>query len=133
MKFDLEYLAKNFEYKADGKLDNWRIMSKDNLKGDCDDYAVTSLYVLSNHSLIKFWFNILIFRAIFWYTKSPTGGPHLVLQFKDKYIDNWDKKLLPKSEFDKAGYKFVFPLILFFPPIKMAIGVLTRLYEKYVK
>lgn len=129
MKFDLEYLAEHFEYKSDVKLDNWQIMKKDNLKGDCDDYAVTALFVLSDHSLFKFWLNILTFRAILWHCKSPAGGGHLVLKFKDKYIDNWGRELLPKSEFDNDGYKFLIPMIFPFPAIKMFFGVIVRLFR----
>lgn len=133
MEFDLEYLAENFEYKSDGKLDNWRIMPKDDLRGDCDDYGVTALYILSDHNLLKFWFNILIFRAIFWHCLSPRGRPHMVLQFEGKYIDNWDKKLLPKSSFDEKGYKFNYPMIIIFPIVKMSVGKIASLWKRYLK
>ncbi len=126
MSKDLDYLAKNFVYKRDGKLDNWQIMPLDKLEGDCDDYAVTALYLACDKSLVKFWWSILTFQAIFWHTLSPKGNGHLVLCYKNRYIDNWQKTWVTKDTLTYKGYVFKFPWIFPFCGIKMLIGVLVR-------
>jgi predicted transglutaminase-like cysteine proteinase len=128
--FTLEYLAEHFEYTSDGKLDNWRIMPQDNLKGDCDDYALTALYILSDHSIVKFWWNLLTFNAILWYTYTPSGEPHLVLQIGDLYIDNGRRKLCTVNQFKSDGYKFVAPFVMPTPAIKMMMAHVVRIQKK---
>ena len=131
---ELQLLAKTFKYVADPKLDNWQIMSLTNPEGDCDDYAVTALYIVCGGSLFKFWLDILTLKAIFWHTTSPSGGPHLVLYYRGKgYIDNWDRKWVKKQELLDWGYKFNLPLIFPFPAIKMFFGVLAREFKKVSK
>ena len=131
MNHDLELLAKHFQYRSDGKLDNWHIMPMDNLRGDCDDYAVTALYLMCKGSLLKFWLKIITFQAVFWFTKSPTGGGHLVLWMRDHgYIDNWDRKWVTKDYMKQEGYKFVFPWLAPFVALKMFNGVILRLFNK---
>lgn len=123
-------LANNFGYKSDGKLDNWRIMDPDNYVGDCDDYAVTALYLECNKSLLKFWWMLITFQAIFWFTKSPAGGGHLVLWVRGEgYIDNWANRLYrPKEEFSE--YKFLFPFPFPLVAMKMAFGKIVSVIRK---
>lgn len=130
MNKDLEYLGQNFEYVSDGKLDNWRIMPMDNLKGDCDDFAVTALYLACDRSLVKFWFMILTFQALLWHMRSPAGGGHLVLWLRGHgYIDNWDCQWVTKEYLLEQGYKFRFPFIFPFCAMKMFFGVVLRLFK----
>lgn len=127
---DLKFLADNFKYKSDGKLDNWRIMPLDDLKGDCDDYAVTALYLACDRNIIDFWIKVLTLQAIFWHTKSPAGGGHLVLWLKDYgYIDNWQKEWTSKEIMLDEGYKFIFPWLFPLCGLKMLFGVILRLFK----
>jgi len=131
MEHDLELLAKHFKYTSDGKLDNWRIMPMEDLRGDCDDYAVTALYLSCNGSLLQFWFKLITFQAILWHTKSPAGGGHLVLWLRGHgYIDNWDRKWVSRNYMRRAGYKFLFPWLAPFVAMKMFFGILKRVYDK---
>ena len=128
---NIQQLAKSFKYKSDGRLDNWRIMTEGQYEGDCDDYAVTSLFIYCDNSLVKFWWMLISFQAILWRTKSPAGGGHLVLWVRGEgYIDNWsDRMFRPKSEMSE--YKFLFPWPFPFVAMKMAFGVLARLFKSY--
>lgn len=90
----------------------------------------TSLYYLADRTLVKFWLNILIFRAKIWFVGAPSGGAHAVAQYKDRYIDNWRKELLPKAVFDEDGYIFKYPMILPIAIVKMAIGKVLRILGK---
>ena len=130
MNHHINDLANTFSYKPDGQLDNWRIMDPDNYVGDCDDYAVTALYLECDKSLLKFWWMLITFQATFWFTKSPAGGGHLVLWVRGEgYIDNWDNRLYrPKSAFSE--YKFLFPWPFPFVAMKMFFGKLTSILKK---
>ena len=101
---DLEYLAKHFEYKADDSRNIWRILKKDNLKGDCEDYALTALYIETG-SMIKFWKELIIGSAKIQYCKSPSGGGHAILRYKGMYIDNWQRKYVDLEYLIEQGYE----------------------------
>ena len=127
MKEDLKYLANNFMYKPDGKLDSWRILPMNDLVGDCDDYAVTALYLYCGKSIIKFWFMLITFQAILWFTKSPAGGGHLVLWVRGNgYIDNWDRRWVSRKELKVWGYRFIFPWPFPFVAMKMFFGLFFK-------
>lgn len=127
----IQNLARKFQYRPDFKLDNWRIMKSEPYEGDCDDYAVTALYLHSDRSLIKFWFLLITFQAIFWFTKAPSGGGHLVLWVRGQgYIDNWANGLWRDRE-DFSEYKFLFPFPFPIVAIKMFFGILVRLFKNY--
>ena len=102
----LEYLAKNFKYKHDGKIDVWKILKEDNMEGDCEEYALTALYILSNYSMLKFWYYILTYQAHIHFVTTKDGEGHAVLRFKHEYIDNWTKKLVSKKDMEAKGHRF---------------------------
>jgi len=103
-RLDLEYLAKNFEYKADDSRNSWRILKEDDLKGDCEDYALTALYIETG-SMVKFWKELIIGSAKIKYCKSPSGGGHAILQYKGMYIDNWQREYVDLAYLIEAGYE----------------------------
>lgn len=122
MENELEYLAKNFKYKAD-KIDSYRILPLGDPQGDCDDYATTALYIASGKSLIKFWFLLITFQALMWRTYSPDGGTHLVLWVRGHgYIDNWQRKWTTRKQMKLLGYEFRYPNLFPIVAIKMLIG-----------
>jgi len=102
----------------------------DKLVGDCDDYAVTALYLMCEGSLFKFWFKLLTFQAMFWFTKSPAGGGHLVLWMRGHgYIDNLDRKWVSRDYMKSTGYKFLFPWLVPFVAMKMLFGIILRFFK----
>jgi len=84
----LEELARNFVYKSDGDKDTWRILKPDDLVGDCDDYALTALYIVCGGDMDKFWEMLESKSASIAYYKLPSGSGHAVLHVEGRYIDN---------------------------------------------
>lgn len=120
-KSKLEILRSRFRYKAD-KLDSWKIFDeKDDIwEGDCDDYAVTACYLLSDKNMWKFWWNVLTGKAMIWMVWSPGGVLHARLRFGNQ----WTCNIWPGPK-DECGMKKLFPFIGPHILIKMALGKFT--------
>ena len=56
----VEELNSSWAYKYDidqyAKREHWQIMKEHPYVGDCEDYALTLLYLISGKSMWKFWF-----------------------------------------------------------------------------
>jgi len=115
-------LNRRFEYQGDGKFDTWEILDQDGkLKGDCDDYASTALYVVEGCSVRKWWKSLITFKAVIWYVRTDNKEGHAMLWHKDYgYIDNITKKWSKKPPFKKV-FPYIIPLVAF----KMALKKLT--------
>lgn len=102
----LEDLATGFTYQSDGKYDSWRILDASDLRGDCDDFAVTALYI-STGSLIKFWYELIFGSAKVHMVTTASGGGHAVLEYKGVYIDNWTLAWVPREYMEVVlGHQF---------------------------
>ena len=106
MKLTQEKLASEFVYKADGSKDTWRILSDGPLIGDCEDYALTALYIEVGHSIPKTLLSLALGRGKILACYSPNGLGHAVLQYKGECIDNWEKRWVSKGELEDQRYKF---------------------------
>jgi diaminopimelate epimerase len=86
----IDFLA-NFVYKSDGKIDTWRILDHGNYRGDCDDFALTFIYLASKKSLWHFWINLLT-RKMSVMLCEHKGNPHVIVVVDDNdtllWIDN---------------------------------------------
>ena len=110
----------DFQYKADGRLDSWRIINKNPL-GDCDDHAVTAAYIYSNGLWNMYW-NVLSGRVAFYWCWTNAGQAHVVVWLKSVgYVDNLDPRIS-----DKKQHKWNIRLPLLFVMFKMLIGKLFR-------
>ena len=115
-------LRERFVYKADGKLDSWRVFSKGDKvwAGDCDDYAVTALWLLSKEDKSTFWWNLLVGNAVFWLVVAPSGENHVRLLYKGYWLCN----IKPKPSKTNTMKK-IFPMVLPIAAIKLLLGKLT--------
>ncbi len=81
-------VAAKFEYRADGRVGIWRVMSGDVLRGDCEDYALTVM-----HRYYGGWLGML--RAIWrgeaklWTGDSANGNKHAMGEIGGQWFDNW--------------------------------------------
>ena len=115
-KLTVEEYRRAFVYENDG-IDSWQITTK----GDCDDFAISVAWIVSGHSLIRLWLNILFFRVRFY--RVMANAPHAVLYYRGQYIDN----IKPNWRGD-VGFRKIFPWI-YLPPVvflKMLIGKVTK-------
>jgi hypothetical protein len=87
---DINDLAKRFRWTQDG-VDSFRILRNETgpLKGDCDDFAVTALWLAEGRSIWRFWWSLVTFRAVLWYVKGEGFASHMALwHCKMGWIDN---------------------------------------------
>ena len=119
---------KDFFYKPDPKFDVWKIhRNAGTFSGDCEDFALTLLYRLSNNSLYEFWFNLLTFRAVLWFCKSPSGEGHLVLWYRGNWADNTMKSWYTKPS---MPHTLLFPLLWPLVVVKLVMGKIYHLLQR---
>lgn len=119
----LQDLKKRFIWTKDTRLDTWRILKGDGpLRGDCDDFAMTALYVHCNQSILKFWFMVLTFQGVFWFVKDPNGQAHLALWVRGKgWIDNWYPEFYPELRHTKR-----YPALFTVVALRLFLGLFTK-------
>lgn len=110
-----------FRYKSDKKtvIDSWRAMEPEedgHMYGDCDDFAITSLWYHADRNKWKFALHVLITGKYKLYKcTTATGVDHIIGSVGDLYFDNWTRAALPKDKFfaatgHKIDYRVWFPL-----------------------
>ena len=128
----LAVLNKHWEYKYDkdqyASRDHWKVMTKAPYYGDCEDYALTALWLIGDKSWSKFWWRLFTFQAQLKLVHTKNGGGHGVLRYKNMYIDNWTKKFVTKEEMEKLGH--VFQPVRFLPST-VAIKMLMAKVVEY--
>ena len=116
----LEELNSKFIYTED-KFDKWTIMKGDGpFKGDCEDYALTHIWMESGKNWFSFFKTILLMKYVLWFCKLTDGGFHMVVSHKGQFVDN--RLRAYTSELPKT-YKLIFPLI---PPVFLVFFLLKR-------
>jgi hypothetical protein len=64
---EVEELNSSWAYKYDidqyAQREYWQIMKEHPYVGDCEDYALTLLYLISGKSMWKFWFYLITGKA----------------------------------------------------------------------
>lgn len=113
----IKELNLKFKYKQDKNLDSWRILGSGKWEGDCDDYAITAAYILSNNSLFRLYKNILFGRMKLWFCRLPSGENHICLEYEDSFRCNVFPKPSPGPR-SKLLFKVLLPLVL----LKLAVG-----------
>lgn len=131
----LEILNARFVYKRETVrwFDNWKVLydpKSDKWEGDCEDYALTLMWMLSDRSALKFMWNILVMKHLMWHVKSPNGVGHAVVKIRGLYYDNIQQRGSTKEELKQKGYKFSFPMI---PPFVFVKLMLTRVLGPVAK
>lgn len=69
------------------KRDRWTLLDapKGPLRGDCEDFAYTTLWLLSGKSWARFWWLVCTFQAVFWFTRvHGKGEKHVMLWVRGK-------------------------------------------------
>lgn len=117
-------VADKFVYVSDSNQysfkEVWRVIdtSKDQWKGDCEDYALTVLWLISDRSIIMFLFNLLVNPTYsIWHVTTPSGAGHAILRYEDMYVDNIQRKWFHKSDAAYKSYDWKFPIV---PPLIVA-------------
>jgi hypothetical protein len=113
--------------------DAWKIIYSEDAEGkyvgDCEDYALSVLYRLCGESHLKMWWMLITHQAgICLVGPSKWKVSHAVLRYKGEWVDNWTKKLGPKSEIEKNHtFHAVFGLgFAYMTAIKMITSKVVR-------
>jgi hypothetical protein len=103
MRLALAPLNKRFLYSEDKPIDTWRVMTEDGeiWKGDCDDYAVTALWLLCGASQKDFVKALVSGDAELWYVVTSKGERHMALCWKGMWVCNIYPKPYPTCRFRK--------------------------------
>lgn len=123
MADDLADLRTRFRWTAD-RVDGWRVLDAPAgpLKGDCDDFALTALWLTCGRSWLRLWWLVATFQAAFWFARLNGGGGHMMLWVRGR---GWIDNIHPEWS-GRARHKRVFPVLLPVILIKLAIGALGR-------
>jgi predicted transglutaminase-like cysteine proteinase len=117
----LKIINSKFIYKRDKRkyFDHWKVLyGEEKWEGDCEDYSLTLVWLISDRNVLKFLWNIT-FCYILWYVISPNGEGHAIVKIDGFYYDNIQKKATSKKELIDQGYKFKFPMIFPISHIKL--------------
>ena len=118
---ELAELNDSWKYKYDedqyALKEYWKIMKEAPYIGDCEDYALTLLWLISGKSMLKFWLNLITFKAQI-RRVTNNGGGHAILRYGNMYADNWTLKFVKWEEMEKLGHKRFF---WFYTPLDVAI------------
>ena len=110
-----------FEYHPDGRFDTWRILKVSDPRGDCDDAAVTMLYILCGHSLWRFWYELIFADTKIHYCEVRGLG-HAVLYYQGGYIDNIQRRWCSRDELIERRYNFKYGFYWPQVVVKMLMG-----------
>lgn len=129
----IEDLINGWCYEYDKKVDNWEILRPDSqgkFYGDCDDFALTALYILEKRSLMKFWFALITRRGKIHFVEVGGEG-HAVLEYNGLYIDNIQRRWCSKKELQSWVEPYFFRYRTKVPVIayKMTLGQLKKAYK----
>ena len=127
----IETVSKKFTYTADrtGSFmkDNWFIMKEQDGKyrGDCEDYALTVMYLVAGGYLKFFW--KLITGEYKLHITSSNGDKldHCVGSIDGVWFDDWTLKGLSREQsFEKTGQKYGHKRSVFVVFSKLLVGKL---------
>lgn len=123
----------NFVWRND-TFDGWRVLKKPddagNYVGDCDDYANTVSWILSDNNRFKMWWNLLMGKHKIWYCRTKESNAfiqlptHVVLYVEGLgWTDNIHKTFVTQLE---PYYKLNFNTNVFIWTVKSLIGVVFK-------
>jgi predicted transglutaminase-like cysteine proteinase len=121
-------LNSRFSYQPD-QGETWRILTGDGpVQGDCEDYALTLIWLIEGRSMFRFWWALVTFRYVLWHCRSPQGEGHAVLWMRGAgWTDNIQKRILPSRRDLKArGYRMSFPILFPLVALKFLLRPLLR-------
>ena len=126
----IQELNSKFQYEKDGKIDVWRILYGDSpWRGDCEDYSLTLLWLLSDRNLFKFLLDILTFKYLMWYVVIKSNGEgHAIVKIDGSYYDNIHKGAIPVDKLQRYSFKYpiIFPLVYIRLLFSYTVGLLLK-------
>jgi len=109
-------LNARFQYKSDSEhhdlKEKWTILRAPSgpLIGDCEDYALTALWLINGKNDAQFHHSLKTNQARIWFCYTPQGEAHAALEYDNQFIDNIQQTFLPQTDFFAKGYRFSHPM-----------------------
>lgn len=111
---DLADFIACFHYRSD-RRDTWRLLREpgpDGLfLGDCEDFALTVLWLMAGRSWLRLWWLVISFQAMIWNVRTAGGEAHAALWLRGHgWIDNiypWWGECLPH----RKRFPYLAPLL----------------------
>lgn len=124
-----------FDYTADRDefrfRDVWRIMDLGKLEGDCEDYALTVLWLLAGKNPARMAWWLLSRRAkIHFHKHTERGTGHASLQYRDKHVDNITRRWNDGEALKRRGYKHIMALPATFVALKLLFSLPFLAFRK---
>lgn len=119
----LSIVNSNFIYKKDIGLDKWKILNDGNWSGDCEDYAITTIWLYSDKKWTTFLWNLISFKFVIWYCVLPNGLAHAATKFDGKYFDNIQAGLVSKETLEQYDFYFPIPFPVIFAKMIIALFI----------
>jgi hypothetical protein len=87
-------LIARFSYTAD-KRDRWTLLDAPTgpLRGDCEDYSLTALWICAGRSWLRLWWLVATFQAMIWLTRTASGQMHVMLWVRGR---GWTDNIYPQ-------------------------------------
>lgn len=134
----LAELNASWKYRYDteqyDRRDHWTVMKEPPYEGDCEDYAITLLWLLCDRSMVEFWISLITYEAQLRRVITKNGVGHVVLKIGDEYCDNWTLEFVSWYEMKQLGHKknwwFYTPLDV---AVKMAVAKGRRWIENFLE
>ena len=122
-----KYLYDDDQYGSD----TWHIIKEPPYEGDCEDYALTLLWLMSGKSMVNFWINVITMQAQLRRVRMKRGGFHVVLKVGDLYADNWTQEFVTWEEMEeKCGHT---KYLWMYDPILVILKMVTSTLKKSSK
>ncbi|TNE46860.1 MAG: hypothetical protein EP341_09570 [Sphingomonadales bacterium] len=117
-----------FTYRAD-RGESWRILrDTGQIWGDCEDYALTLIWLLEGQSTLRFWWALITFKYVLWQCHAPNGRGHIVLWRRGiGWTDNIQRRTVDRQYLKYRGYRLLFPILPPFVAAKFLARPLLRL------
>lgn len=121
----IAHVNQRFRYTADPRsffTDYWFVMQDRDgvMQGDCDDYAITVLWLLCGGSFWQFVWNVLVLHQYRLHrVRTRNGEYHVVTQVGNTWYDNWTRRAVSREQlFAETGHQYamwyVSPVIAWF-------------------
>jgi hypothetical protein len=133
IKSAVEYVSVRFKYRADKNIilgDTWGVMPEqdEEMTGDCDDFAITCIWLACGRNIWKFVLYVFILhRYRFYHATTRTGEPHIIGFADGLWFDNWSLAAMPQYEFfqltrHKKRFPYPSPIVMYY----MVVGWASR-------
>jgi predicted transglutaminase-like cysteine proteinase len=126
-------VGRQFQYLKDKNfiIDPWFVMptsSDGKLRGDCDDFALTCIWLACDRNVAKFIWRVLVTHQYRIYMARTADGENHAVGYADGFwFDNWTLEALPKQQFfQKTGHRIRWLHINLAVMIRMLAGSFFR-------